>query len=547
MNSKLKKGLISLAIIIIATSAVVLIRVYILNQLKDSLHEKLDALNDSPFNVRYDSIYMRWGENLIVIDKLVVSKKAYDTACVYPEFISVHQVQIRGFHLFKLLLNRELNIKEVTLEQPHIIVRNKSQMLTDSSSTPDNQFSLVIDRLKINSAHLEYTDSASCEVKNEFFTTAAINGFNLEKQAGKSPDFTFSTLQLDSTHLRFPEKFYSFTIRRTRFDHSARTLDIDTITITPLLSKVDFGRKKGFDIDRIEGVVPFIKFKGLTCQYKDTFSIQVQTTAVQLFLHIFHDKRLPHQPIVKPLPVQMLRQLPFGLVIDTFTLAKSYVSYEEFAPGAESAGTIFFDNLNASIVNISNDRHLTEGETRMTARADFMGQGNLKVETVFPWKGDKNCQMKGTLKNFHFAKINPMLTPSTPLEIQSGILDNLAFTFLYNESSSSGEVMMNYHGLKVAMYKDPQTNENGNRKRKKKENEDQKKDNLKTFLLNTFILRKNMEGSLPEEKQTGTISFERDKTRSVFNYWWKSLFSGIKSAFHLDKLKGKNGRQKTGR
>jgi hypothetical protein len=547
MNSKLKKGLVSLAIIIIATSAVVLIRVYILNRLKDSLHEKLDALNDSPFNVRYDSIYMRWGENLIVVDKLVVSKNAHDTVCVYPEFIAVHQVQIRGFHLFKLLFNNELNIKEVTLQKPHMIVRNKSRLLSDSSSTLNNQFSLVIDRLTMNSAHLEYTDSASCELKSEFFTSAAINGFNLEKQAGKSPDLTFSTFQLDSTRLRFPEKFYSITIRQSRFDHSARTLDVDTVTVIPHLSKIDFGRKKGFDIDRIEGVAPFIKFKGLTFQYKDTFSIQVQTIAVQFFLHIFHDKRLPHQPIIKPLPVQMLRQLPFGLVIDTLTLAKSYVSYEEFAPGAERAGTIFFDNLSASISNISNDRHLTEGETRMNARADFMGQGNLKVETVFPWKGDKNCQMKGTLKNFHFAKINPMLTPSTPLEIQSGLLDNMAFTFLYNESSSSGEVMMNYQDLKVVMFKDPQANENGKRKRKKKDNEDEKKDNLKTFLLNTFILRKNMDGSLPEEKRTGTITFERDETRSIFNYWWKSLFSGIQSAFHLDKLKAKNSRQKNGR
>jgi hypothetical protein len=105
---------------------------------------------------------------------------------------------------------------------------------------------------------------------------------------------------------------------------------------------------------------------------------------------------------------------------------------------------------------------------------------------------------------------------------------------------------MNYQGLKVVMFKDPQASENGKRKRKKKD-EDGKKDNLKTFLLNTFILKKNMDGSLPEEERTGTISFERDKTRSIFNYWWKSLFSGIKSAFHLDKLKGKNGKQKNGR
>jgi hypothetical protein len=40
------------------------------------------------------------------------------------------------------------------------------------------------------------------------------------------------------------------------------------------------------------------------------------------------------------------------------------------------------------------------------------------------------------------------------------------------------------------------------------------------------------------------VEFYRDTRRSIFNYWWKSVFSGIKSAYKLDKLPIKNGEQK---
>ena len=45
-----------------------------------------------------------------------------------------------------------------------------------------------------------------------------------------------------------------------------------------------------------------------------------------------------------------------------------------------------------------------------------------------------------------------------------------------------------------------------------------------------------MDGNVPEHKRTGVIDFHRDTSKSIFNYWWKSLLTGIKSAYNLDKL-----------
>lgn len=144
--------------------------------------------------------------------------------------------------------------------------------------------------------------------------------------------------------------------------------------------------------------------------------------------------------------------------------------------------------------------------------------------------------MKGSLKNFDFTKINPVLTPSTPLEIESGTLDDLGFTFSYNDNHAHGELQLTYHDLKVITFRETRDEKTGKRKRKR-DDEGEDKDNFKTFLLNAFVIRKNMDEKLPEDKRTGTIDFPRDQTRSIFNFWWKSLLSGFKSAFHVDRVK----------
>ena len=48
-----------------------------------------------------------------------------------------------------------------------------------------------------------------------------------------------------------------------------------------------------------------------------------------------------------------------------------------------------------------------------------------------------------------------------------------------------------------------------------------------------------MDERVDESKRTGAIGFERDEYRSIFNYWVKSLLSGIKAAYNLDKLEAR--------
>ena len=547
MRKRTKNTIATLILIIISITALVMIRSYIFHSVRSKVQQKLEALNKGEFHVQYDSIYIDWRKNIIVIDNLNLKKDAYDTTCIYPEFISAGQVRIEGFRLLKFVFKSNLSFESVHIQDPHIVLREHSNMFLDSASRRDNEFTISIDHILLSSAHLEFTDSASCKLITDFKSDISASTVDLGFHVGQPFLFKVGNLRFDSTNINLPQAYYDLNIRSARIDFVKGQLDLDTMKIIPQFSKIAFGRKKGFETDRFEGVIPFMKLSGFSLEYPDTVSLKAINAEMQIFLKVFRDKRLIHLKKFKPLPLKQLSKLPFGLKIDTLQITKSFIEYEEFLENANEPGKVFFDDLTAFVYNINNDPVETDGETTLRAHALLMGQGDLKVSTVFPWKSGQKCVTEGSLENFSITKMNSVLESAANMKAESGDLNSLTFKFAYNSIRSEGELELNYHNLKLTSYKsDEKLEKQAKRKKGKKgkETDDPVKDNFKTFIINAFVIRKNMDENLPEDKRTGTILFYRDTSRSIFNYWWKSLLSGIKSAYNLDKPKDKKKNKK---
>lgn len=531
MTFKKRKTIFAILLIFIGAAAFVLVRSYVFSNLGATINEKFQSLKLSGFNVKYDSISIDWRKNVIEIDHLVLEKNAYDTSCIYPEFISVGKIRAEGFRLMPLLLQNKLSFESVHLEKPHLVIREKSLLIVDSATQRENEFTLTIDKVFLTSAHIEYTDSINCELITDFQSHLTLAALKMDFHLNEPFLFTVNILTLDSVHLRLPKEFYTFQVRKTKIDFLKGILQLDTVGVIPDFGKLEFGRKRGFEIDRFEGVIPLVKLSGFSFSFRDSTVIRSNLADVQFYLKIFRDKRLPFKNKIKQLPIAQLQNLPFTILIDTLKVTKSYVQYEEFGEDAKEPGGVYFDNLSAVIHKINN--HSGEGNTELTASASFMGQGNIRLYATMPWSPGKKTHVEGTLQDFPMPRINPMLQPITNFKVESGNMEKLSFKFVYNDTRSDGEIELNYTNLKLVTFKE----ENKHRENGKKEKEGElQKDNLKTFILNTFIFRKNMDEKVPEEKRTGTVMFYRDNRKSIFNYWVKSLMSGIKSAYNLDKL-----------
>jgi hypothetical protein len=538
MTFKKRKALFILLLIFIAATAFILLKFYVFSYLGSALNEKIQSLKISGFNVKYDSISLDWRRNVVIIDQLVLQKNAYDTTCIYPEFMAVRKIRAEGFRLMPLLLQNKLSFETVHLEEPHLVIREKSLMTIDSATQRKNEFTLAIDKVFLTSAHIEYTDSVNCELITSFRSHLSMAALRIDFYSNKRFLLAAERVTVDSARLRLPKDFYTLHIRKTKIDFLKQTLKLDTLKVIPDLGKLEFGRKHGYEVDRFEGLIPFVSLSGFSVSFRDSTVIRSNLADVQFYLKIFRDKRLPFKKKSKVLPIALLQDLPFTLLIDSLKITKSYIQYEEFVKEASDPGGIFFDNLSAVFNHINNKSRA--GITEVTAQASLMGQGYIRLFATFPWSKNKKARVMGSLKNFSMPKINSMLTPATYLKVESGEMKNFSFNFSFNSIRSDGEIELNYTDLKVVTFKE-EDKKNG--KAKKSDEDKLQKDNLKTFMMNTFIFRKNMDEKVSEEKRTGTVMFIRDDSRSIFNFWVKSVLSGIKSAYNLDKPAAKKNKR----
>lgn len=525
------KVIIALSAVIIALLALgFTARRFILQTIREKVQEKITALNREGYRVRYDSMYVDWRRDVLVIDKIVLEGNPYDTTCVYPEFISADQVRVSGFRLFTYLFGGVVSFESLLVNEPRAVINRHTGLMPDPAGYPPDPFTVKIDDVRLISARVEYIDSGSCNLLTDITTDVRANSVAVEQPVNGTLLYTANDLTFSNAAASLPRVFYDLFVHEMKINFADRTIDVDTMRISPQLSKLAFGRKVGREIDRVEGIITFITLQDFNIAYPDSVAFRATHGKIQGYLKFFRDKRLVHKNIFKPLPVRHLRNLPFGLQIDTLEIEKSYAAYEEVPEDNNVSGTVFFDDLTAQITGINNDPSLNNGRTVVDASARFMGAGELRVHTVFPWRAEDQCLTEGHLKNMELPRLNAMLEPMANMKIESGNLESLVFRFAYNSIRSEGQVALKYRDLRIISFKDDE-------KTGQKKKRDIRKDNFRTFIINTFVIRRNMTDKLPDEKRTGEIDFNRDPSRSIFNYWWKSVFSGIRSAYNLEKKK----------
>jgi hypothetical protein len=533
--------IIGLIIAVSVPAGIIGVRSLLVHQIKSKIEQRILRLRDAGYIVTYDSIRVDWQQNSVQLYRLSVKNSIDSTFCRQQHLISARYISAEGMNIRTLLFKGHLDFEKIVLDSPRISINEKT-FVRDSTKRRSKEFAIFVQTIKFPALQVEYYDSRSCIAGSGSVENASISDFKLAFYTDQPLFLDVDSFRADSITVNIPYEFYTLRIKAITFKPSMGILDLDTLKIIPHHSKLAFGRKKGFEIDRIEGTIPYINLSGLSVTRKDSLSIVAEKLTTQMFLRVFRDKRLPFKTRYKNLPIQALNSLPVGVDIKNLVLNKSYIEYEEYVDGADSSGRVFFDNLYATISDINNTDYGRKGRTVLVAHADFMGQAEVKVRATCPWNTRMSQRVTGTIRNLDMKNLNQVLEPIVQLRVESGLLKKLAFDFNSGPVHASGKVELDYNDLKLLSFKD------GDRvqkllKRKKRKHPDEEQDEekvrkaaFKTFLINTFIIHKKMEDDHVDDQRSGTIDFDRDQARSVFNYWWKSVLTGVKSAYHLEKI-----------
>ena len=239
----------------------------------------------------------------------------------------------------------------------------------------------------------------------------------------------------------------------------------------------------------------------------------------------FKDARVPrNNDRVLPMHQEMLLNLNFLLTLDTINVTNGFINYAERVPDSNQDGIITFEQFNALLTDATNhpDRLKDSVVFTMTAETQVMGQGNLKVSFRFPMTDeDMSFTVNGVLDSMDMKAINPILEHSAFVHIRDGQANSMRFYVQGNRDRTVGELRFNYNDLNVLLVD----------KDKGRPGLDER---VGSLIANAFVVKAHNPNAV--FFRVGEVEHERDPSRSVFSYWWRSLLSGIKSSIGMQPV-----------
>lgn len=444
-----------------------------------------------------------------------------DSLLMLPD-LRAEKIRISGIGLFSLIFGSEIKVNELLVENPSLAVRilhikaDSVATITWKSNSDENK-EFVLDRLRMVGGSLEWTSNNH----KTFETGFELGGANLsfDPSADGLPFETDSASIVLVQSTFFPESGLMAIDADSVFaTYPSGEVAFAGIKIYSLHDKYELSQVIGHQIDWLA-----LEIEKVTFQLTDPpQAVRESKLTIPLVIInglkglIFKDKRwpFPDRPD-RAMPHQVIAGIPFPLVIDSVLLQESSIVYEEYVEKATEPGHVDFRQLEAKLSPLRND---TSMMGRLEASAMVMGEGRLEANFDIPLQdGAGTYAAYGRLGHMDMKSVNPILQHSAGVSVESGRVDQLDFSFTYDDDSSSGEVQFAYSDLKVQLL------DRGGEGVFSELGED-----ISSWFVNSFVAKTH---NTPGDKfRTGVIEMERNKKKSIFNYWWKSLFSGLKSS-----------------
>ena len=518
MQKKSRKAPLIIGLILLTVVSLFFVgRYMVFNKIKLTILNEIEGLRREGFKIHYHAIVSDHWINEVSIQNLQVSHSIKMAGCADSiTHLNAGLMKIEGIEILSLIFSNTIHVGNILLEHPFVSSTWNEQLRMAPARGANKYRRILIDHFQIDSAFFELYDSSSCSLG----TRAS---FNLQVFGIRMPDTrkSFMTWEADGVSISaiemlFPHQFYSIVIREIKYLRKNSSIHFDSLNLFPNYNKRIFAQKSQHQTDRIECHIPSLEMSGIEIDTLGNPSIRAKLVTLMFELKVFRDRKYPDvSTTLKALPSRMFKDLPIKLQIDTLQVHHSTITYDEFPTVGDQPGRISFEGLAAMVHNLSNT---SPKDMTMKTRSKFMGSGDLKADFTFPANPDKMYEAMGTLTDFDMKKMNTMLVPAARIEVKSGLLGELSFNFKYNNERSDGTLTMRYTDLKIASLS--------------KHPGDNSEKGFQTMILNTFVISDDM----GERGEKGTIFFYRDPHRAVFNYWWKSIRSGILSLYHLDKV-----------
>jgi hypothetical protein len=425
------------------------------------------------------------------------------------------------FHHRLLAHSLLLEAGEIKINDP--LLRDRDSLVSQWVKQVHLPFEKIgIEELDLGRSKVQVTGDQSAHA--EMMAAIRLSGFSYERGQNKSFPFDHIDARFTDIHYSIPGAMHEFRAADLTLDSRNKMLRLDSVQIIPDYGKFEFAKKRGYQTDRFDISISTIECPGTEIlKIFDEQFIADRVLIQGVHAHIFRDRRIPMKKELRYLPIDELKEIPFGLDVKKLSISEANIGYEEFPKEGPASATLKIENLRMAIYPLINHPSPAHDHLDLDMDGSIMGAGSVHAHMWWPFAKDKNYQVRGEFTGMDLVSLNPPAENLGGFHIESGLLDHLYFEFSMSPEKAGGKIVGEYHNLVID-------------KLKKSSSGARKIDRFKSFALRHFIIPRNKDKSVAVSRRTGKVDYHRDPNRYFSNYLLHSLLSGIKSSFALGFL-----------
>lgn len=505
-----------IAIVILITSANFALEYWVNNKLPAAINKE-----GSKYYITYKDVDISiWRFSVHADDvKLVprASKNEVGKEHGAGLYISLASVDIKGINFIGMLFSDKISASSLLLTKPDILVIKNRQAPSKAKEDGKQEVAkpfqklISIDRISCTRGKIRMVYNDNDIILSLHNISLGFDEINIsEKTLSRKLPFTYATYKLSCDSLFYrPNTTYHISTAKIETANDAMT--VNTIQYICDLSRTKFVKQLETERDLYNIKVEKLIVNQLNWGFGKDERLFVHSGLVQLnkaHANIFRDKTLPDDLRKKLLYNKLLRDLKFDLRVDTLAIRQSTLEYEEKV-NENGPGKLRFSPFNLTAMHIASgfkNKKLPDVNIAIDAR--FMDVAPLKVNwTLNVLDQTDGFHIKGYVKKLPAENLESFIRPYMNFTAK-GILDEVYFDFNGNDNGSKGKFGINYDDLKFTIYK---------------KDDRKKKNKFLTAVASVFVKK-----DTKEKVKKADIEVVREKDKSFYNMFWKSIAEGLK-------------------
>ncbi|HAC14471.1 MAG TPA: hypothetical protein DCE78_00785 [Bacteroidetes bacterium] len=522
-----KRILILTSILLVVVVIIFTLPLYLNGLLEKKLVQEFNNQTNQDYHLSFSDIRLEILSRSITVDSVSVST---DDTLQLKQAITATSISLDGIKWFSLLTNPFPKFGLITVNEPIVYIHESDffsklfketatsdSTVSDTSKTINN---LSIFDFIISNGRATILNDQGDEVISVENLSLEASEIDVQKLMNGADLLFLDELTIGGSGLTWvvQKDFYEISIEHLLIDKKEKSIILSNFAYHPLLPKYDFSIAKGYQLDRYNLKIPEIEVTGLDLESLSVRHVNIgQITVVDPWFEVFRNKQIAKRNVIKikPLLNEVAHSIDFSVGIDRIDISGGTILYDEHTPPHATPGGISFNDLNATLTDIRTAQHpdFKSDTLSLHAETQFMDVASLVVDVDYPvFRTDDLHSLSIKLGSIDPSAVSDILEKSGFLRVEEGLVQGLTADLSLSSEQSTGRLILLYSDLKVSIL---------NKDQPQRENIFQRFGDL---LVNTFVVKSNNEISDP---RVAEIEFKREKDKSIFAYWWKSVLDGI--------------------